>query len=218
MLLETIFGAATGLIGNVITSIMQFKTQKLKNEHEQDMLRLETAAMRAEAEANIRISKAQIEGEVELADSAAYMTSMQLGNKSMFNEKWVDTLFEVKGKWRIITFPLGCFAAFMFGLVDWLRGFMRPALTLYLTALTTAITWMAWDIMQKHGLGTLTAEQAMSIFNQVIAIVIYLTVSCVTWWFGDRTMSKFLQKRLGKGGISPGGKGGGNIGSGSGPL
>jgi hypothetical protein len=217
MLLETILGGVTGLVGNVISSIMTYKTQKLKNAHEQSMLRLETAAMRAEAEANIRITKAQIEGAVEIADSGAYMASMQMGNKAMFNEKWVDRLFDVEGKWRLLTFPLGCFAAFMFGLVDWLRGFMRPALTMYLTALTTAITWMAWDVMQKHGLGSMTPEQALSVFNQVIAIVIYLTVSCVTWWFGDRTMSKFLQKHLNIGKPS-GGNGGGNIGSGSGPL
>lgn len=216
MLLETILGGVTGLVGNVISSIMTYKTQKLKNEHEQSILKLETAAMRAEAEANIRISKAQIEGAVELADSQAYMQSMRQGNQPMFNEKWVDRLLAVEGRWRILTFPFACFAAVMFGFVDWLRGFMRPALTLYLTALTTGITWMAWDILQKHGLSGMSVDEAVGIFNQVITIVIYLTVSCITWWFGDRTMSKFLQKHLEKRG--PNGGPPGNIGSGSGPL
>jgi len=205
MILETILGGVTGLIGNVISSIMTFKTQKLKNEHDQMMMRLETAAMRAEAEANIRITKAQIEGAVEIADSQAYMASINVGNKNLLDEKWVDKLLSIEGRWKWITIPVACIVAVLFGFVDWLRGFMRPALTLYLTALTTAITWMAWNIMQKHGIGTMTAEQAVDIFNEVVAIVIYLTVSCVTWWFGDRRIAKFLTSIHKKQGSNGGG-------------
>ena len=215
MLLTTILGGVTGLVGNVISSIMTYKTQKLKNVHEESMLKLETAAMRAEAEANIRITQAQIEGEVEMADSQAYMQSIVHGNKNMFDQKWVDSLFAVEGKWRILTFPIGCFEAVMFGFVDWLRGFMRPALTLYLTGLTTVITWMAWDIMKKHGLEGMSAVEAALIFDQVITIVVYLTVSCVTWWFGDRRIAKFLSS-IHKQKNDP--NGGGNIGAGNGPL
>jgi hypothetical protein len=133
----------------------------------------------------------------------------------MFNQKWVDSLFAIEGKWRILTFPIGCFAAVMFGFVDWLRGFMRPALTLYLTGLTTVITWMAWDIMKKYGLEGMTAIEAVAIFNEVITIVVYLTVSCVTWWFGDRRIAKFLSS-IHKQKSGPGGSG--DIGAGSGPL
>ena len=214
MVLETILGGVTGLIGNVISSIMTYKTQKLKNQHEQMMMKLETAAMRAEAEANIRITKAQVEGAVELADSQAYMASIHAGNKAMLDEKWVDKLLSIEGRWKFITIPIACLVAILFGFVDWLRGFMRPALTMYLTILTTAITWMAWDIMQKHGMG-MTSEQAVAVFNQVVAIVIYLTVSCVTWWFGDRRIAKFLttlhEKKGSGGGASGGPTGGGPL-------
>lgn len=210
MVLETILGGVTGLVGNVISSIMTYKTQKLKNQHEQMMMKLETAAMRAEAEANIRITKAQVEGAVELADSQAYMASIHAGNKPMLDEKWVDKLLSIEGRWKFITIPIACLVAVLFGFVDWLRGFMRPALTMYLTILTTAITWMAWDIMQKHGV-EMTADQAVAVFNQVIAIVIYLTVSCVTWWFGDRRIAKFLttiHEKKGGGGATGGPTGG----------
>jgi hypothetical protein len=215
MIWTTLLGGLTGLIGNVISAIMTYKTQKLKNEHDQAMLRLETAAMRAEAEANIRITQAQIEGAVEIADSQAYMASIHHGNKPMLDEKWVDKLLSVEGKWRVITIPVACLVAILFGFVDWLRGFMRPALTLYLTILTTVITWMAWDVMQKHGIGALTAAQAVAVFDQVVTIVIYLTVSCVTWWFGDRRMAKFLSRLHMKNNGPPGG---GNMGAGNGPI
>jgi hypothetical protein len=36
-----------------------------------------------------------------------------------------------------------------------------------------------------------------AIFDQVTSIVIYLTVSCVTWWFGDRRVAKFLMRLRG---------------------
>ena len=40
------------------------------------------------------------------------------------------------------------------------------------------------------------------IYNEVTSIVVYLTVSCVTWWFGDRRMAKFLMHMNNKNGGS----------------
>lgn len=192
MILETILGGVTGLIGNIVTGVVNYKTRKLEVEHEQKMVELETKAMLAEAEANIKVTKAQVEGAVELADSAAYMESIKQGNKPLFSERWVDNLFKVEGWARFIAVPAAILVALLFGFVDWLRGLMRPALTMYLTGMTTYITLLAWKIMQEHGIMTLGSEGATEIFNHVISIVIYLTVSCVTWWFGDRRIAKFL--------------------------
>jgi hypothetical protein len=83
------------------------------------------------------------------------------------------------------------FIATMFGLTDFLRGILRPALTIYLCGATTWITYMAWTIMQTHQL-LITSTQASEIFVQVTSIVTYLTVSCVTWWFGDRRIAKTI--------------------------
>ena len=80
---------------------------------------------------------------------------------------------------------------------------MRPTLTLYLVGCSSYITYLAWIIIQKHGLQTMTAAQAIGIFQQVTSTMIYLAVSAVTWWFGDRTMSKYLQE---KGRTKSGGK------------
>jgi hypothetical protein len=190
--LDVILGGLTGLLGNVVTGIMNFKTMKLKLTHERDMVKLETEAMKEEAKMQIEVTKAEIEGAVELADAQAYMQSQKTGNVAMFSERWIDKLFAITGWIRFIAIPFAVLIATGFAFVDWLRGFMRPAITLYLTGMTTVITWMAWDIMQKNGLETMTVAQALEIYDQVISIVIYLTVSCVTWWFGDRRMAKFL--------------------------
>ena len=191
--LDILLGGITGLLGNVITGIMSYKTQKLKNEHDIAMIKAETDSMRIEAQMQIQVTKAEIEGAVELADAQAYMMSQKSASQPMFSEKWIDKLFSVQGKFgRFFAIPAAVFISVGFGFVDWLRGFMRPALTIYLTGVTTVLTWQAWQILQHHGLNTMTSTQAVTTYTQTTSMVIYLTVSCITWWFGDRRMAKFL--------------------------
>jgi len=191
--LDIIFGGLTGLIGSIGTGILNFKMQKLKNNHDIDMIRVESEALRIEAQMQIQITKAEIEGAVELADAQAYMQSQKSASQPIFSEKWIDRLFSVEGRFgRFFAIPCAVMIAMGFAFVDWLRGFMRPALTLYLTGLTSVLTYLAWDILQKHGLQAMTTGEAIDVYRQVSEMVIYLTVSCITWWFSDRRMAKFL--------------------------
>jgi len=200
VIIETILGAATGLIGNVVSGIFNYKTQKiemekekLKNGHELAMVKAQTDAMIAETQANIQVTKAQIEGEIELADVNAYVQSQREGNKPYFGEKWVDNLLAVQGGWRAITVPVASLVAILFMFVDFLRGLMRPLLTAYLTGMATWITLHAWQIMNMTGVDV-TTDQAVKIFEDTTSIIIYLTVSCITWWFGDRRMAKSIMQ------------------------
>jgi len=191
--LDILFGGITGLLGNAITGFMTYKTQKLRNDHDIAMIQAESESMRIEAQMQIQVTKAEIEGAVELADAQAYMLSQKSASKPMFSEKWIDKLFGVQGKvGRFFAIPTAVLIALAFGFVDWLRGFMRPALTIYLTGITTVLTYQAWQILQNHGLPAMTTTEAISSYNQVTSMILYLTVSCITWWFGDRRMSKFL--------------------------
>lgn len=194
MLFEAILGGVTGLVGSVVTSIMNYKTMKVKNEHELAMIQAQTAAMRAEAEAQIQVTKAQIEGAIELADAQSYMASQRAGNEALFGENWVDKLLGTTGWLSWIAGPVACLVAFLFGFVDWFRGLMRPLLTSYLVVMSSYITYLAWNIVQTYGQG-MSAADATSIYRSVIEVILYLTVSCVTWWFGDRTMTKFIMKK-----------------------
>lgn len=193
MLWETILGGLTGIIGTVLTSYINFKQKKLEFEHEAKMVELEIKAMMAEAEANIKITKAEVEGAIELADASAYIESQKQGNKNLFDIKWIDKLFAVQGNMgRFFAIPAAIVIAILFGVIDWLKGLMRPGLTLYLVGLTTYLTYISYQILTKYGGADITAEQAIVIWNDVVTIIIYLTVSCVTWWFGDRRTAKFL--------------------------
>lgn len=229
MLIETILGGVTGLIGNVVGGIFKYKHAKLQKEiqtaanaHEIALVKAESDAMIAEAKANIKITQAQVEGAIDLKDADAYMQSLKEGNKALFSNKWIDNLLNIDGymftwtgrdkkaedgtivpgkerkflSWKLFTVPIASIISFLFGFVDFLRGLIRPSLTVYLCGVTTWVTWMAWEIMKKNGV-ELTAVQAMEIFMDTTSIVVYLTVSCVTWWFGDRRMAKSIMELKG---------------------
>lgn len=229
MILETILGGLTGLIGNVVGGIFKYKHAKLeqamlvsKQAHEIAVISAETQAMIEEAKANIKITQAQVEGAIDLKDADAYMQSLKEGNKTLFSNKWIDNLLNIDGymftwsskekklpdgtivpekerkflSWKLFTVPIASIISFLFGFTDFIRGMIRPTLTVYLCGVTTWVTLMAWKIMQSSGT-EITATQAMTIFQDTTSIVVYLTVSCVTWWFGDRRMAKSIMELKG---------------------
>lgn len=194
-MISAILGLVTGLGGTLVTGWLNLKAQREKNAHEVSMIKAETEAMKAEAEMHIQVERERVHGEIEIADAAAYTESQKQGNKNLFSSKWVERLLDNDaGFWKrlfggLIAFPL----CFLFGLTDILKGLMRPVLTGYLVGVTTWITWMAWKIVQRYGQG-MTAIVATEIFQEIVHVVVYLTVSCVTWWFGDRRTAKFLMR------------------------
>ena len=197
-MIETILGIITGIGGNIVQGIFNYKTQKLEierdklnNEHKIAMVKAETDAMVEEAKANIAITHAQVEGAVELADANISLQAQKEGNKNLFGQKWIDTLMNVEGKWKMITLPIASFIAVLFGFVDFLKGLIRPSLTIYLVGLSTWITYKAWEIMNIHG-SAISNLEAVEIWKESTSIMIYLTVSAVTFWFGDRRMGKTL--------------------------
>jgi hypothetical protein len=189
-----IFGGITGLIGSITTSITNYKIQKLKNEHEVIMVKENTKAMIAETEANIKITQVEAEAAVELADAGAYLKSIELGNKNMFSQKWIDNLFAVKGWSRIVAIPVGVFVAFLFGMVDFLKAFTRPGITWLFTGATLFLAYTAYGVLGSAGMSAMDTTAAMALLTHIMDIVLYLTVSCVTWWFGDRRIAKFLTR------------------------
>ncbi len=150
--------------------------------------------MIAETEANIKITQVESEAAIELADSQAYLKSIELGNKNMFSQKWIDKLFMVTGWVRFIAIPVGVLIAFLFGMVDFLKAFTRPGITWLFTGATLFLAYTAYQVLGASGMSAMDTTAAMAILTHVMDIVLYLTVSCVTWWFGDRRIAKFLTR------------------------
>lgn len=196
--LDVLFGGLTGLLGNAITSWFKYKNTKMENEHEENMVKLKTQATIQEAQMQIEVTKTKVKGDIEKADTQAFDTSQKYGNVRLFDEKWIDMFMELgkERKWTgwiytiIGTIIAGCFA-----FVDWLNTLMRPTLTIYLVLTTTYITFLSWKVIEGAGMSSITPAQAVGLFTQVTSTVIFLATSAVTWWFGDRTVSKYLQQR-----------------------
>lgn len=196
MILESLLGGLTGIVGSGLTAWFKHKDKQLeleitkeKNSHDLLMVKAESDATIAEAKANIKITQANVEGAIDIKNAEAFMESQKEGNKSLFSNKWIDGLLKQTGKWKIITLPLASLIAFLFGFVDFLRGIVRPLLTVYLCGVSTWISYKAYEIISIDGLG-LTAVQATGIFNDVTSVVLFMTTTCVAWWFGDRRLSK----------------------------
>lgn len=188
MILESLIGVVTGLVGNIVTSYSNLRMQKLKNEHEVAMIQAETAAMAAEAKANIQITETAVQGELERMDSNIYHETVKQATEKSLPNKLLELLM---AKWY--TMPFGVILSVLLGLVDFLKGLIRPGLTIYLVVLTSFLTFQAIRIIGlKQGL--MSTGEALGLFKDVTSIVIYLTVSCVTWWFGDRRTAKFLYR------------------------
>ncbi|MGE4568553.1 MAG: hypothetical protein AB7C90_05125, partial [Bacteroidales bacterium] len=173
--------------GNIITSFTNLKAQRLKNQHELQMREYDIKEREQEAKLQIAVETARSEAEIEKAEAAAYVESMRNAN--------ADTL--TAEKLQILTSSAagkpGKIIAFLMGMVDTFRASIRPGLTVYLVGLTTLLTFRAIQILQaKEAL--LSPDQARALFSEVSDVVIYLTVSVVTWWFGDRRTAKFLYR------------------------
>lgn len=188
MIAEGIAGVITGLVGTIATSFLNLRTQKEKNKHELNMVEAQTKAMIAEAQANIRITEQEVAGEMERMDAEIYKETIKAGNQQALDSKLLEKLFS--SKW---TTPIGVLLAFLLGFVDFLKHLMRPGLTAYLVLVSSWLTWEATKIIQlKQDL--LSASMALDIFNDMVNVIFYLTVSVVTWWFGDRRVAKFIYR------------------------
>jgi len=172
----------------MVTSISNYKTQKLKNEHDIAMAKLEKEAMIAEAEIGIKVTEAEVQGELAKADADIFKESIKVGNERIVESKTINKLLDGnRTKW------VGTFIVFLLGIAEAFKSIMRPALTVYLVAVTSWITYSSIQLLQaKQAL--ITAATAAALFSNITNIVIFLAVSAVTWWFGNRGVEKYMQQ------------------------
>jgi len=197
--LEAIIGSITGVVGGIATAVANYKLQKLKNEHDKAMAEFDIRRMekemeiiKTEADANIKITKAEIEGAIELEEVKGYTKTHE--QPPLFQESYMKRLSEAEGWTKYLAWPALTLVSLLFGAVDFLKALMRPALTVYHVVVTTWVTVIAWNIVKVSTGQPVPPEKAFQILNQAIDTVLYLTVTCVTWWFFDRRTAKFLHQ------------------------
>jgi hypothetical protein len=170
-------GGVTGVIGTGVSAYVAYKNKKLDHEHEIAMADKETAHMLAEADKAIDLQKFKTEGEVEIREADAFTASVKNGMKNLFKTEYAKFLPD----W--VMAPI----AAMFAMVDMLRSSVRPVVTYFLVVVATFIALKVAETRPE-----IIKDQAANILMSLS----YLTVTCVTWWFGDRRLAKVLTKSL----------------------
>lgn len=165
-----LFGGITGLIGAGTQMYFEYKTAQLRIEEAKIKNAHELAVMSAEWAGRERVAQVEATGAEAVADANALAASFKMepemysaGQKLSPTQRWV------------------------FVVLDAIRGLIRPGLTLYLAAVTTYILWL---VQQRLSVAVLTASEALDVWRMVVSTVMYLTTTCVLWWFGTRNKAK----------------------------
>ncbi len=174
LLTGVLSGGATGLIGVVIQRYFDFKNKE--QEIEVVKLQLENAKELAkiESERSTRVAEMDMEARFVEADGRV----MEASFKSDAASYLAPTAQTRKG-W------VGAAVTLLMGLVDFMRGVLRPGMTAYLCALVTVMFFWVRDLASAHGLN-LSADQVMQLMLQVIATILYVFTTSALWWFGSR--------------------------------
>lgn len=181
-ILGTIFGSifsggATGIIGVVAQRFADYKNKQLDMQLEKQ--RGEIELQKREADAKImaqewagrtQVAQAEAAGKEAVADAQAFSASF-----AMEPQRYSEASKVTEGQQWILV------------LLDALRGSVRPLLTVYLCALTTMVYLQARALLAKEDLDV---AAAMDLEKLIVGNILYLTTTCVLWWFGTRNKPK----------------------------
>jgi hypothetical protein len=184
-----ISGGATGLLGVIIQRWFDFKNKnqeieivKLNLANAIELSKLESERVGIKAKADVDISDNQVEIQSDQTDSQLMITSYQSDSA-----QYLDKLSMRKKGWVANTVML------MMASVDFVRGLLRPGMTIYLCILVTMMFAWAKELANSMGM-QMTTEQVTSFINQIIATVLYVFTTITLWWFGSRPPKTNIDK------------------------
>lgn len=148
-------GGLTGLLGSAIGKYFDFKNKKLDIQLEQSKFEHEQA-----------LAQLQYTAQVEVKDSEAFKSAVESEPKKYYE----GTEYTPTQRW----FALG---------LDFVRGLVRPFLTIYLCVLTTFIYIKAARLLNGD---VILPGMAYGLINQIIQTILYLCTTAVCFWFGSR--------------------------------
>jgi len=170
-------GGLTGLIGGAVDKVFAYKTKKLEIEqnrerfaHEVNMRKADAEIMAQEWAARTKVAEIEGAAKVEVEDSKAFAESLKTEDKN-----YLDYLDKLNSK-----------QDWFFVILEFIRGSIRPGLTLYLCVLTTLLYWKASQLVPS----VIDVAKALDMVNSIINTILYLTTTCILWWFGTRNTEK----------------------------
>lgn len=162
-------GGATGLIGVALQRFFDERNKRLdlelsaqKFEHDIALREVDAKIQAEEWASRTQVAQIEATGKENVADSQAFAGS--------YNEpqRYATGATTVGQTWALV-------------LLDCARGIVRPALTMYLSLITTLMYLHVSQLAPS-----ITTADAVPLLHMIIETVLYLTTTCVMWWFGTR--------------------------------
>lgn len=166
-------GGATGLAGSLINSVGDYFKAKEKHRHDEQMAEIETRNLQLEIDRDVTIAKQEATAKMEVASAETQAASYQADARAYLPAEAVRSNAAI---------------AWLMAIVDFLRGSVRPVLTLYLSVVAYLLYKQTSEVLEASG-GGLTPDQAYELEKMIVLGLLYLTFTAVGWWFGSR--SKF---------------------------
>lgn len=171
-------GGLTGLIGGAVQKVFEYKTKKLEIEmnrerfaHDVAMKKVDAEIMAQEWAARTKVADIEATAKIEVADSAAFAESIKSDDKNYLD--YLDKLNNAQD--------------WLFVILEFIRGSIRPFLTVYLCGVTTLIYLKATKLMNAD---IILPGMAYDLLTCIINTVLYVTTTCILWWFGTRNSEK----------------------------
>ena len=165
-------GGATGLLGVVAQRYADYKNRELdiqlqaqQHLHELAMRDKDAAMLDKEWAGKIQIAETEARSAVDKSDADAFA-----GSYALEPQRYSTGTFSKGQQWMLV-------------LLDVFRGSVRPALTVYLCALTTMIYIQSRALLAAEDLST---ADALGITQLIVGTILYLTTTVTLWWFGTR--------------------------------
>ena len=205
-------GGVFGLVGTIYNSWnqrkmkeMDLKETAMENAQELEKMKLQIQATTDEIKAKTEATKEEykakkeygesvVAGEIDKKDVDSFQQNMADANKNYFEKNYMEKLFITQSKFANFC---GIVLCFLFGIVDIIKGIMRPMLTAFSGVCAIALAYQAYLVIKETG-STLSIEQAAELYSAAQSVILFLATMTFTWWFGDRMTEKTYQVIRGK--------------------
>ncbi len=168
-------GGATGLIGSIAQRVFEYKSkqldiqlQKEKYTNEIALKQADAAIMAQEWAARTQVAQVEATAQVDAEDAKAFSASL-----TSEPQKYHEGALTAGQNWMMVA-------------LDFFRGSIRPSLTLYLCFITTCMYLKANRLIGSN----MPINVACDLVQQIVQTVLYLTVTCVCFYFGVRNSKK----------------------------
>jgi hypothetical protein len=185
-------GGATGLLGVLLQRFFDMKARqqdievvKLNHQNALALADKETERARIQASATVDTARIRAEADQVAAEEDRLAREAEADSRSLVASYEADRAAYLEKGAQLRKGKIGGAVTLLMALVDFLRGVLRPGLTVYLTAIVTVMFTQVLQLLQDKGHEFATTELAQ-LLTQIVATILYCFTTCVVWWFGSR--------------------------------